>query len=228
FNTKAKQLIVSDAGQVIGVRAQTRDGIKDYVARAVVIAAGGYSANREMLEGAHPGGANILVRGRSWMTGDGLQMAREIGAGVRGVAGVESLHLPVVCVSDKGQGSPTRALPYCVGINQEGQRFVDESLGYASFGKATLKQTRQTVALVFDDTMLKNEKRIGMSVELFQKIGSGLHEAETVAELAQKIQVPAANLEATLKTYNAAVTGDGKALAAVPEKKSLASPIGKD
>lgn len=228
YDTKAKQLIVSDAGRVIGVRTQTRNGIKDYLARAVIIASGGYSANREMLEAAHPGGANILIRGRSWMTGDGIHMAREIGAGARGLAGVESLHLPVVCVTDKGRGSPTRALPYCLGINKEGQRFVDESLGYASFGKATLKQTEQTVALIFDDAMLKGEKQIGMSVEMFQKMGAGLHVANDVSELAGKIQVPAANLQATIDSFNAAVTNDGHAPGAVPAKNNLATPIGKN
>ncbi|MBM6705448.1 hypothetical protein H6A60_13340, partial [Sutterella massiliensis] len=78
---------------------------------------------------------------------------QEIGAGVRGMAGVESLHLPIVYVGPKGNGSPTRALPYCIGINDEGRRFADESAGYASFGKAVLKQPNQRAALIFDEAL---------------------------------------------------------------------------
>ena len=69
------------------------------------------------------------------MTGDGIFLGREIRAGVRGMAGVQSLHLPVVYRGPKGNGSPTRAMPYCLGINREGRRFVDESIGYVPSAK---------------------------------------------------------------------------------------------
>ena len=74
-----------------------------------------------MLEAAHPGGANILIRGNKFITGDGIRLAQEVGAGTMGMAGVESLHLPVVFNGPQGRGSPTRALPYCLGINAEGK-----------------------------------------------------------------------------------------------------------
>ncbi len=222
YDTKARMLLLDQKGAVVGCRVSSENGLEDIRAKAVVLASGGYSANRAMLEEAHPGGASILIRGNKWITGDGIAMAREIGAGVRGMAGVESLHLPVVYNGPTGRGSPTRALPFCLGINKEGMRFVDESLGYASFGKAVLRQSGQTASLVFDETLLRTEKRIGMSIELFKRAGGGLIEAENVSDLAAKLGVSAAVLRKTLEEFNAAVRPDGTAPDAVPAKSQLA------
>ncbi len=225
FDTKAKKLLVNESGAVCGCRVQTKEGLVDILAKAVILGTGGYSANKAMLEAAHPGGANLLIRGNKWITGDGIALAREIGAGTRGMAGIESLHLPVVYRGPKRNGSPTRALPYCIGVNREGRRFVDESLGYASFGKGTLQQTGQTVALIFDEALKAKEKRIGMSIELFKKAGGGLVEANGVDALAKAISVPANALRETIESYNKAVKDDGTAPDAVPPRQGLASRI---
>ena len=50
YNTKAIELLTNDAGRVIGVRAQGDLHKTDYFAKdGVVIATGGFSANRELL-----------------------------------------------------------------------------------------------------------------------------------------------------------------------------------
>ena len=227
FNVKAKALLLNEKGAVCGCRVLTASGYEDIHAKAVVIATGGYSANRAMLESCHPGGGSILIRGNKWITGDGILLAQEIGAGVRGMAGEESLHLPIVYVGPKENGSPTRALPYCIGINEEGKRFADESAGYASFGKAVLRQTNQRAALVFDESMKKSEKRIDMCIELFEKAGGGFVSAKNAEDLAQQLGMPAPTLRATIESFNKAVK-DGTALAADPPKKSLATPLNPD
>lgn len=227
FEVKAKALLLNEKGAVCGCRVLTAAGFEDIHAGAVVLATGGYSANRAMLESCHPGGGSILIRGNKWITGDGILLAQEIGAGVRGMAGVESLHLPIVYVGPKGNGSPTRALPYCIGINDEGRRFADESAGYASFGKAVLKQPNQRAALIFDEALKQNEKRIGMCIELFEKAGGGFVSGRNAEELAEKLGVPAPTLRKTIEEFNASVK-DGKALGAAPPKKALAAALNAD
>lgn len=227
FEVKAKALLIDGKGAVAGCRVLTKQGFEDIHAKAVVLAAGGYSANFGMLEAAHPGAASLLVRGNKWITGDGIAIAQEAGAAVRGMAGVESLHLPVVYRGPSGNGSPTRALPYCIGFNRDGRRFVDESLGYASFGKATMQQPLQTSGLLFDEALRKSEPRIEMCIELFKKAGGGFIEAENLTALAEKLGVPASQLREMVSAFNAAVK-DGKALDAVPPKKALAHTINPD
>lgn len=228
YRTKAKALLLDDKGAVCGCRVQTREGLEDIFAKAVILGTGGYSANRSMLEAAHPGGAGLLVRGNPWITGDGIALATEIGAATRGMAGVESLHLPVVYRGPKGNGSPTRAMPYGLGINLQGQRFVDESIGYASFGKGVLQQPSQTAALIWSAAKQESEPRINMSVELFKKAGGGYFEAKNVEDLAAQIGVSAAALRKTIVDFNAAVRKDGSAPDAVPPKRALAEKIDPD
>lgn len=228
YRTKAKALLLDDKGAVCGCRVQTRAGLEDIFAKAVILGTGGYSANRSMLEAAHPGGAGLLVRGNPWITGDGIALATEIGAATRGMAGVESLHLPVVYRGPKGNGSPTRAMPYGLGINLQGQRFVDESIGYASFGKGVLQQPSQTAALIWSAAKQESEPRINMSVELFKKAGGGYFEAKNVEDLAAQIGVSATALRKTIVDFNAAVREDGSAPDAVPPKRALAEKIDPD
>ncbi|MBM6705257.1 FAD-binding protein, partial [Sutterella massiliensis] len=71
FEVKAKALLLNEKGAVCGCRVLTAAGFEDIHAGAVVLATGGYSANRAMLESCHPGGGSILIRGNKWITGDG-------------------------------------------------------------------------------------------------------------------------------------------------------------
>ena len=120
FKTKAKQFLVNKKGAVDGAICQTDKGLLQSNAKAVILGTGGHSANREMLEAAHPGGAYILIRGNKFITGDGIRLAQEVVQELWAWQ-VLSLHLPVVFNGPQGRGSPTRALPYCLGINAEGK-----------------------------------------------------------------------------------------------------------
>ena len=78
FKTKAKQFLVNKKGAVDGAICQTDKGLLQSNAKAVILGTGGHSANREMLEAAHPGGAYILIRGNKFITGDGIRLAQEV------------------------------------------------------------------------------------------------------------------------------------------------------
>jgi hypothetical protein len=89
YETKAKQLIMDDRGRVARVRAVAPDGVVDFSANAVVIAAGGYAASKLILEQfVDPNASAMMVRGTPWATGDGLLMAPEAGAGLVNMAGL--------------------------------------------------------------------------------------------------------------------------------------------
>ena len=227
YNTKAKQLIMNEAGAVIGVRAMDDgNGLKDYMANAVIIAAGGYGANREMLESfVDPDADEMMVRGVKTATGDGLNMAHEAGAMWVNMGGMASVHVAAVSPKNTSAGNPFMAIAYTLGINKDGKRYVDESLGYVANGKASMKQPGQTVAMIFDEE-LKKQPGVAAAVKQFAGLGIDLVEAGSLSELATKIGVPAAALEQTVADFNAAVTNDGKALGAKPAKTAFAYKIG--
>lgn len=224
YNTKAKQLIMANSGKVIGVRAMTSRGSVDYMADAVIIASGGYAANKEMLVTyVDPNADEMRVRGVQWATGDGLLMAREAGATLVDMGGITSLHVAAVNPENPASGNPVPAVPFSLGINKNGMRYVDESKGYVAHGKAALKQPGQTVALIFDEE-IKKMPGPKSAWDNFTRQGIKIVEANTLQELATKIDASPENLVKTVADFNNAVK-DNKALAANPPKTALAYKI---
>ena len=224
FETKARQLILNEKGNVCGVRVIDRTGVVDHLADAVVIATGGYTGNRELLESfVDPNAGGMSVRGVHWATGDGLLMAREIGAGLTHMGGLASLHVAAVHPTQPAQGIPDRSVPYCVSINLEGRRFHDEAQGYVANGKAILKQPGQRIALVFDEVISK-EHRLGISIATYKRLGIPLIEANSLEDLATQMGMPVPQFEQTIAEYNAAISNQ-QALSVSPPKTALALPI---
>jgi flavocytochrome c len=218
FETKAKELIMSPTGRVAGVKAIDRAGVKDFMADTVIIASGGFPANKEMIvQWVDPHADSLILRGRPWITGDGLQMAAEAGAVLVSMGSITSVHIAAVSPKNPGAGNPFMVVPSSIAINKEGKRYVDESKGYVANGKAAMNQTGRTIALVFDEE-IKNGPAGGAAYGLFKALGLPVIEADTVAELASKIGVPPAALQATIDEFNGAVQ-DGKALGITPPKE---------
>ncbi|MGZ3603854.1 MAG: FAD-dependent oxidoreductase [Thermodesulfobacteriota bacterium] len=224
YETKAKELIMDSRGKVKGVKAIDSVGVKDYISDAVILASGGFSANKEMLQlWVDPDADAMMARGVPWSTGDGIKMAHKAGALLVNMGGMTGLHIAAVSPKNPASGNPFVVLPFCIGINREGKRFADESKGYVVVGKATMKQPGQNVALVFDEEIKKSPAGIA-NVKLFQGLGIDVFEAETIEELATKIGAPPAALKLTIDEFNNAVR-DGKALGIKPPKEALANKI---
>ena len=221
YETKAKELIMSPSGRVAGVKAIDRSGVKDFMADAVVIASGGFAANKEMLvQWIDPHADGMMVRGRTWITGDGLKMAEDAGAVLVAMGGMTALHVAAVSPQNTAAGNPFPGVPLYLGINKEGKRYVDESKGYVANGKATMNQPGQKIALVFDEEV-KNTGPGSTSYKLFEGLKIPVIEADTVEDLASRIEVPPAALKATIDEFNNAVK-DGKAMGANPPKTANA------
>ncbi|MBF7096450.1 FAD-binding protein [Alkalibacter mobilis] len=79
YNTVGEKLI-TDGDMVVGVEATKKDGTKVTInAEAVILATGGFVGNKEMIE-KYFSGAEINPAGGSLSTGDGINMALEVGA----------------------------------------------------------------------------------------------------------------------------------------------------
>lgn len=224
FETKARQLILDERGAVAGVRCLGSAGVVDFLAGSVVIATGGYGGNTQMLEAySDPNAGAMMVRGITWATGDGLTIAQEAGAGLRGMGGLGALHVAAVDEIETAAGNPFSALPFCIAVNRQGKRFVDESKGYVAHGKAVLGQPGQRSTLIFDEK-IKALAGPAASLATFSRLGIKTFEADSLEELAALVDIPADTLVATVHAFNEAVT-DEAATAGDPPKAALAHRI---
>ena len=224
FEVKARQLKMDTKGAVVGIRTVGKDGVVDYNAPSVILATGGYAGNTRMLQAySDPAAGALMVRGVTSATGDGHLMAQEAGAGLAGMGGLMALHIAAVDPTETAAGNPFSILPYTVAVNRDGQRYIDESLGYVANGKAVLSQPGQRCALVFGTTVAQSNAAQA-TLGTFKRLGIGVTEAGSLEALADSIDVPADALINTIETYNAAIDGDS-APGLEPPKAALAREI---
>ncbi|QCR34449.1 tricarballylate dehydrogenase [Lysinibacillus sp. SGAir0095] len=155
YETMAVELIHTDEG-IAGVVIKEKGKTKRIQAKSVVIASGGFHANVEMrTRYLGPKWDLVHTRGSKYNTGEGIQMALDIGALPAGnwsqahsVTG--DRYLP-----DFEEGFQKLSYPFGIIVNSEGKRFVDEGADfrnytYAKYGKMILEQTNNCAWQIFD------------------------------------------------------------------------------
>ena len=136
YATPAKRLVTNDKGEVIGVMARQKDGREVAVKarKAVIITTGGYEFNKEMrkafLEG--PGVEGWAFYGSPDNTGDGIEMAGRVGAGLAKVGKAASRMIAAVPLRFNGLkiGMITDSVggPNSIVIDNFGNRYAAETL----------------------------------------------------------------------------------------------------
>jgi tricarballylate dehydrogenase len=226
YDTTVTGLLRGADGRVTGVRLGDGGALQ---ADAVVLAAGGFEASSELRE-RHlgTGWARALVRGNPLNTGEVLLAALDAGAARHGDWG--SCHSVAWDVgADEGGGDReltnqhTRSgYPLGVMVNRDGRRFVDEGADfrnytYARYGRDILAQPGGVAFQLFDAKtrpLLRSEEYDSARV-------TGAR-ADTLAELAARLGIDAAQLEATVRDFNAAIRDDVPFDAAVKDGRAAA------
>jgi fumarate reductase flavoprotein subunit len=207
LNAPATRL-VQDApgGRVTGVQA-TINGKVEFVSarRGVVLAAGGFSRNEEMLKQFVPHQAAGVRYGGAGNMGDGIKMAWALGAGVRDmvfIKGTFGFH-PNARTHDGRDWTKLPVYRGGIAVNQLGKRYVDESKSYKLLGDAVLQQPGGIAYQIFDQNIMDGASDGVPPFDFRSTQRRGLvHEAPTLAALAEKIGVDAKQLEATVARYN--------------------------
>jgi fumarate reductase flavoprotein subunit len=206
---RALRLVRDETGTVTGVVAQTPDGAALFTARAgVVLATGGFSRGTDLLRVFAPEQLAAIPYGGKGNTGDGLKMAWKLGAGMADmsfVSGTYGSH------PDTGEEFHELLTAYYMGaiiVNENGQRFVDESQDYKTLGRVVLDQPGGLGFEVFDATVrAKSHRGIPLKdIDTLEEIGH-VFKADTIEELAAAAGIDPARLVETVARYNAAVAG---------------------
>ena len=199
---------------VEGVRV-IADGVEEEIhAGAVVLACGGFEANREWCTRyLGPGWDLAKVRGTRYNTGDGIRMALDIGAQSYGQwSGCHAVawerYAPDFGELDARTSPYRHSYPFGIMVNADGKRFVDEGADfrnytYAKYGRIVLEQPGGYAWQVFD-AQVKHVLR-----EEYNLRGATKMQADTLEEIVERMQdVNPAQFIATVREYNAAVRRD--------------------
>ena len=192
-STKATKILLED-GKAAGVVVENAGGEYTIHAKAVVMATGGYAANREMVAEYLPEWSSSIYYCSPGDTGDGLVMA--VDAGLKVVDMTIFKANPLVFYDHTSALTMNAAVSAgAIMVNHEGERFANEQ---GSYGISPLinAQTAGEGIVIFDDTLLEAD------ATMQDYLAKGyLTEADSLEELAEALDIDAQNLLATVAHY---------------------------
>jgi tricarballylate dehydrogenase len=205
----AREIVTQD-GCIAGLAVAQDGGTETLAADAIVLACGGFQANRAMMrEYFGPGGdtMRLISPGTRHNTGEGLRMALALGADRAG--DWNGMHAEPVDARAENSAPVVLVYPYGIVVDRNGRRFFDEGAGlvhetWERFARDIHFTAPGSVAYAILDSRL-------LEIADYQRaIRSEVApvRADTLAQLAKLIAVDPDNLAATVATYNAACTGD--------------------
>ncbi|MCS7480616.1 FAD-binding protein [Umezawaea endophytica] len=166
--------------------------------RGVVIAAGGFVFDRELMREHAPAYRGGLPLGTPGDDGSGIKLGTAVGGTTARMDRVSAWRFL----------TPPSALRKGVLVGATGRRVCDESLYGAAIGEAIVTGHEGRAWLLVDDEVLREARRqVPWQTLLFQRLQAryllsrGLVTGLTLDEVAAKVGVDAAGLRATAKAY---------------------------
>jgi len=235
YETTATRLDTDADNRVTGLLGRIRgEGAVRFTGQ-VVLACGGFEGNAEMLT-RYIGPRSVYLRpickGANFNRGEGIRMALDIGAATGGDFG--SYHAEPIDPRSGVSEPSVFVFPYGILVNKDGARFTDEAPGTvdAHYERITRRiyEQRDGLAYVILDARHTRVPNYRLSI----RTDKPPIVAESLADLAVKLDLPPAALEATVAAYNAACRPgdyrplelDGVATSGLtPPKSNWALPI---
>ena len=222
----AVHALMERGGRCVGVEAEHEGRTLQFAGKAVVLADGGYQANLELLaEHISPAPAKLMQRGAATGVGDGLRMAQAMGASVTRLDAFYGHML------SRDSFTNDKVWPYPqldelgtagIVVDARGERFTDEGMGgvYVANMIARLDDPLSAWA-IFDEAIWNGPgkgARIPANPNLI-KAGGTVHQAPTLAALAERIRVPVERFALTVGAYNEALAA-GRLASLAPRRSS--------
>ncbi|OHU98745.1 FAD-binding protein [Mycobacterium talmoniae] len=184
YETGATELVVDGAGAVTGVGWKRFTETGAIRAKAVIIAAGGFVMNPDMVAQYTPKLAEKpFVLGNTYDDGLGIRLGVSAGGATK--------HMDQVFIT--APAYPPSILLTGIIVNKLGQRFVAEDSYHSRTSGFVMDQPDSAAFLIVDEAHLKHPQ-----VPLVPLIDGW----ETVAEMEAALGIPEGNLVATLDRYN--------------------------
>jgi fumarate reductase flavoprotein subunit len=214
LRTRVRRLLFED-GRVTGIEV---DG-EAITASAVIIATGGFGANRELVDRYYPlasrHGNETWYIGSERCVGDGLTLATDVGGELGG------FNNGLLCVTPGMQRIVELPPSWMILVNRDGRRFMNEAVGYGVMSGVVDAQPGGVCYGIFDAAAFANPPRDARFTSLYQSgimttqwTPDTLQEAlaegrvvkgDTLEELAERMGIRADTLRYTVDYHNADV-----------------------
>jgi flavocytochrome c len=221
FDAEITRLMV-EAGRVVGLEGcNTRTGEPVAVkSKAVVVATGGFNSNLDMVLEFAPslGNQRVLEGSGRGSTGSGHKFVREVGGYLTHMDHIWFYVYATPDYRDPAQrrGLVFRLVPGNIWVNQQGSRFHNEALsGGNSASPALMAQNPRHAWAIMDMPMTANmeiadpyyrdgDKVVRAKVMELLDNSPFIHKADTLIELAKKMDVDGPTFLSTVERYNTA------------------------
>lgn len=223
-NIKVVSVERDASGRVTGVKAVDRKGVERvFSGRSVVLAAGGYGANLQMVKKYND--ISVTVTSNSpGTTGEVLEEAVAAGAGLTGMEWIQ-IHPhgnPKNGELESAIAARPSDTPY---VNRDGLRFVDETGRRDEISYGILKQPGQVAFSIYDQRTIEEKKVEEKKIESAIAHGYAF-KADTLEDLARQAGIDWKNFEKTMKVYNEASVSQNTKSLPVP-KILIGNPVVK-
>lgn len=223
-NIKVVSVERDASGRVTGVKAVDRKGVERvFSGRSVVLAAGGYGANLQMVKKYND--ISVTVTSNSpGTTGEVLEEAVAAGAGLTGMEWIQ-IHPhgnPKNGELESAIAARPSDTPY---VNRDGLRFVDETGRRDEISYGILKQPGQVAFSIYDQRTIEEKKVEEKKIESAIAHGYAF-KADTLEDLARQAGIDWKNFEKTMKAYNEASVSQNTKSLPVP-KILIGTPVVK-
>ena len=227
--------LVSEAGSVVGIRAEGPDGAVEVRGGATVLATGGYASNREMFNEFHPD-VHGICGARPTSTGDGIEAARRLGAGFRGAEN----HLPTLGGIELEAGSgesdlwdalaamnPAYRAPREIYVDASGNRVIAEDCPSRDMLEHALADAGGRLWLIFDEASIDDDDPLvtgwdSTMLRSFAEEGKKAWMADDLEVLAREAGIDAGGLVRSVEAWNGAITSGSDPVG----REHLDGPIG--
>ncbi len=190
YETPAISLI-EENGEIVGVIAENSDGDEITInTKAVILATGGFSRNEEMVKEYYPSAGEFTTGVGEGNFGDGITMAKEVGADLVMPDGGINMTLDRTGTY-YGYGEEATGLF----VTPDGERFMDEKDFHFKRTRELMDTGYDNCWYVFDEKTFND--RVAGAIE-----AGGAVEAGSIEELAEKMGVDADSLKETVDEYN--------------------------
>ena len=198
YDAKVEKIIMED-GKAAGVEATYSDGEKLKVkAGAVIVASGGFGANKELVEKYNPDLKGYVSTNAKSIQGDAIAFLEEVGANFIDMKEIQ-IH-PTVVQKDGSLISEGLRGEGAILVNKDGKRFVNELQTRDFVSKEILGQKDASAFLIVDQKMMDQSSTIA---KYFEK--GLLTKCDDYKALADLIGTDEATIKETIEKWNAIV-----------------------